>query len=129
MAQVKIYGNKAQLRPIQQRLSDVLHECLVECLKLPADKRFHRFIALEAGDFIYPPDRSAAYTIIEISIFEGRSVETKKALIYSIFERFEAELGINPQDVELTIFETPRQNWGIRGKAGDELTLNYSVEV
>jgi phenylpyruvate tautomerase PptA (4-oxalocrotonate tautomerase family) len=129
MAQIKIYGLKSHLRPIQQGLSDVLHGVLVECLKLPPDKRFQRFIVLEAEDFIYPPDRSEAYTIIEISMFEGRSVETKKALIYSIFERFEAELGISPQDVEITIFESPRHNWGIRGKAGDELALNYKVEV
>jgi phenylpyruvate tautomerase PptA (4-oxalocrotonate tautomerase family) len=129
MAQIKIYGNKAQLRLIQQKLSDVLHGCLVECLKLPADKRFHRFIALDSEDFIYPPDRSAAYTIIEISMFEGRSSESKKALIYKLFERFEAELGIVPQDLEITIYESPRQNWGIRGKAGDELALNYKVEV
>jgi 4-oxalocrotonate tautomerase family enzyme len=129
MAQIKIYGLKNHLRPIQQKLSDVLHECAVDALKLPLDKRFHRFIALDKDDFIYPSDRSEAYTIIEISMFEGRTVEAKKALIYRIFERFEADLGINPQDVEITIFETPRHNWGIRGKTGDELALNYKVEV
>lgn len=129
MAQVKIYGRKTQIRPIQQKLSDVLQDCLMECLKLPADKRFHRFIALDDEDFIYPSDRSEGYTILEISMFEGRSSESKKALIYQLFERFEKDLGIKPQDLEITIFETPRQNWGIRGKAGDELTLNYSVEV
>lgn len=129
MAQVKIYGNKVQLRPIQEKLSDVLHRCLVECLKLPEDKRFQRFIALDSEDFIYPPDRSPAYTILEISMFEGRSAESKKALIYKLFERFEAELGIKPNDLEITIFETPRQNWGVRGKSGDELVLNYSVDV
>jgi 4-oxalocrotonate tautomerase family enzyme len=129
MAQIKIYGLKSHLRPIQEKLSDVLHECAVETLKLPVDKRFHRIIALDKDDFIYPPDRSEAYTIIEISMFEGRTVEAKKALIYKIFERFEAELGISPQDVEITIFETPRHNWGIRGKTGDELALNYKVEV
>ena len=31
--------------------------------------------------------------------------------------------------VEITIFETPRGHWGIRGLPGDELDLNYTVQV
>jgi hypothetical protein len=38
-------------------------------------------------------------------------------------------LGIHKNDVEITIFETPRENWGIRGLPGDELPLNYKVDV
>ena len=87
------------------------------------------FIALAPEDFIYPADRSARYTIIEISLFAGRSLETKKALVRTIFERFEKELGIAPQDVEITLQESPKENWGIRGKPGDELVLNYKVET
>ncbi|MFZ5900336.1 hypothetical protein ACUM6F_03305 [Desulforudis sp. DRI-14] len=40
-----------------------------------------------------------------------------------------ARVGIAPQDLEITIFETPQGNWGIRGKPGDELALNYKVQV
>lgn len=129
MAQIKIYGHRQHLEPIQQKLSDVLHACVVDTLQYPADKRFHRFIKLDEGDFYYAKGRSEQYTIIEISMFEGRSIEAKKALIYAIFERFEAALDIAPLDVEITISETPRHNWGIRGKTGDELGLNYKVEV
>ncbi len=39
------------------------------------------------------------------------------------------ECGITPQDVEITIFETPQYNWGIRGLPADELTLDYPVTV
>ncbi|WP_236901031.1 tautomerase family protein [Clostridium butyricum] len=66
---------------------------------------------------------------MEISIFEGRSVEAKKKLIGLLFERIQNELGIVPNDVEITIFETPNYNWGIRGVPGDELGLNYKVNV
>lgn len=38
-----------------------------------------------------------------------------------------SEISVN--DVEITIFETPKENWGIRGLPGDELALNYKVEV
>jgi 4-oxalocrotonate tautomerase family enzyme len=128
MAQILIYSRREHLSGRQQAISDVLHGCVTAALGLPADKRFHRFIALEAEDFIHPADRSERYTIIEISLFEGRSVETKKQLIRAIFERFERELGIARQDVEITLHETPKHNWGIRGLPGDELALAYKVE-
>jgi 4-oxalocrotonate tautomerase family enzyme len=129
MAQVKIYGNKAQLATHKQSLSDAIHSCIVEVLQLPPEKRFHRFFGLESGDFIYPDDRSQQYIIIEISMFEGRSTETKKNLIRLLLSRIKDDLNINPHDVEITIFETPRHNWGIRGLPADELGLNYTVET
>lgn len=129
MAQIKIYGLQSHLDGVKAQLSDTIHGCVMEALQFPHGKRAHRFIRLEKSDFYYPEGRTDAYTIIEISMFEGRTVETKKKLIYLLFERIEAEIGIAPSDVEITIFETPRQNWGFRGKTGDEVGLDYQVEV
>lgn len=128
MAQVIIYALRETLAGRRSAISDTIHSCVMSVLGLPTDKRFHRFIPLDAQDFVHPPDRSPRYTIIEISMFEGRTKETKKSLIRAIFLRFESELGISPQDVEITIHESPKENWGIRGKPGDELTLAYKVE-
>jgi len=128
LAQVKVYGLKESLAPIRGRLSDAVHGCVVEALGLPPEKRFHRFLPLDREDFLFAPDRSDRYTILEISMFEGRSVETRKALIRLLYERLGA-LGIAPADLEITITETPRCNWGIRGMPGDELGLGYKVEV
>lgn len=129
MAQIKIYGLHAHLDDRRAALSDTIHACVIEALQYPPDKRFHRFLPLEPEDFIYPADRSDQYTIIEISMFEGRSDEAKKQLIRLLFARLQADVGIAPQDIEITIFETPRQNWGIRGQPGDELGLSYRVDV
>ncbi|HTB81396.1 MAG TPA: tautomerase family protein [Opitutaceae bacterium] len=109
-------------------LSDAIHSCVMDVLGLPAEKRAHRFLSLEAADFIRPADRSEHYTIVEISMFEGRSVETKKQLIRALFTRLAERNLVGPQDLEITITETPRHNWGIRGLPGDELVLNYKVE-
>ena len=127
MAQIIIYSLRETLAGRKRAISDTLHGSVTSVLGLPVDKRFHRFVALEEEDFLRPADRSARYTIIEISMFTGRTTETKKHLLREIFRRFEAELGIDPQDVEITIQETPRENWGIRGKPGDELALTYQV--
>jgi 4-oxalocrotonate tautomerase family enzyme len=129
MAQIKIYGLKEQLNPIKSQLSDVIHSCVVEALAFPKDKRAHRFFPLESEDFYYPEGRTTRYTIIEISMFEGRTVEAKKKLIHLLFERIQQTLNIRPEDVEVTISETPKHNWGFRGQTGDEISLNYKVEV
>jgi hypothetical protein len=129
MAQVKIYGLKSALADKREVLSKAIHESLMEAFALPEDKRFHRFIGLEKEDFLYPSDRSENYTIIELSLFEGRSVEAKKQLINRLFTKAKAYAGIEAQDLEVTLFETPKCNWGIRGMPGDELALNYKVNV
>lgn len=130
MAQIRIYGLHEHFNSRRERISNAIHGAAMAALGLPEAKRFHRFIGLDAADFIHPGDRSRRYTIIEeVSMFEGRTVETRKALIRELFARLDAECGIAPQDVEITIFETPRHNWGIRGLPADELALDYQVTV
>jgi 4-oxalocrotonate tautomerase family enzyme len=129
MAQVKIYGLHDHLNRHREAISDGIHASAMHAFGLPAEKRFHRFCGLDAADFMFPGDRNRSYTIIEVSIFEGRSVEAKKAFIRQVFVELTARCGLDPQNVEITITETPRHNWGIRGLPADELTLGYTVEV
>ena len=131
MSQIKIYGLRSNLDPIKQQLSDVIHSCVVAALQYPQHKRAHRFFPLDASDYYYPPEpgRTDRYTIIELSMFEGRTVETKKQLIRLLFDRLDQELGISNLDLEITIFETPKHNWGFRGLPGDEHSLDYQVNV
>lgn len=128
MSQIKIYAQQHTIQTYRQALSDAIHDALVDALQYPKDKRFQRFIGLSSEDFIYPQDRTENYTIIEISMFEGRSDDAKKQLIMQLFKNIEA-IGIAPHSVEITIFETPKENWGIRGQHAPDLALNYKVNV
>jgi 4-oxalocrotonate tautomerase family enzyme len=129
MAQVVIYGRRQSLDQRRSALSEAIHAAIMSALDYPPEKRFQRFIPLDEADFIYPPDRGADYTIIEISMFEGRTDAAKRALIAELFTRVETLAGISPHSLEITITETPRVNWGIRGQNAADLTLNYRVEV
>ena len=129
VAQVKVYGLREHLEPVKERLSDAIHSCVVEALRFPPEKRAHRFFHMEAGDFYFPASASVKYTIIEISMFEGRSTETKKHLIRLLFERVCSQAERQPNEVEVTITETPKHNWGFRGRPGDEVGLPYKVDV
>ena len=55
------------------------------------------------------------------------TLETKKEVIRLIYKRFHEQLNITGNDIEITIFETPKNNWGIRGLPADELILNYTI--
>ena len=84
---------------------------------------------MDSEDFLHPPDRSDRYLIIEISMFEGRSAQAKAHLMRLLFDRINRNLGIAPQDVEITILESLMENWGLRGMVGDEIILPYRVDV
>jgi len=125
-----IYGIKEHLNPVKAQLSEVIHGCMHAVLGMPEDKRAHRFIPMDAENFYYPGGRTAAYTVIEINMMQGRTPQTQKALIKELFRRIESEVGISPVDVEVTIKEQPAHCWGFRGMTGDEVSdLKYSVNV
>jgi len=129
LAQVKIYGLKISLDKIKNELSNIIHECIVESLSFPKDKKYHRFILLQEDEMIFPDDKSEQYTIIEIMMMEGREVETKKNLIKSLFTNIHKKLNIENNDLEICIIESPASNWGFRGMTGDKIKLNYKVKV
>jgi phenylpyruvate tautomerase PptA (4-oxalocrotonate tautomerase family) len=129
MPQTKIYGHSEFIQQHRQTLSDSIHACTIEALSYPADKRFQRFISLAQEDFIYPGDRTNQYLVIEISLFAGRSVEAKKNLMHLIYQKLHAALNIAPNDIEIILYEVPSHNWGVRGVPGDELNLNYKIQV
>jgi phenylpyruvate tautomerase PptA (4-oxalocrotonate tautomerase family) len=101
----------------------------MEALQFPADKRAHRFFLMEKEDMLYPAGRTDAYTIIEISMIEGRTIEARKKLIRLLFDKIRDQVNIQHQDVEICIQESPACNWGFRGMHGDEVKLNYKINV
>ena len=126
---IVVYGVKDKLYPIRERLSRAIHGCMMAVLGLPEDKRAQRFIGLEREDFYYPGGRSDAYTVIEINMIQGRTEQTKKALIHGLFSALSSEVELSPVDVEITIQEQPAHCWGFRGMTGDEARLDYAIKV
>lgn len=129
MSQVKLYGVREQLLPIRERLSDVVHSCVVDALQFPANKRAHRFFYLDKDDFYWPETASERYVILEFMMMEGRTVETKKRLIHLLYERVCGQLDLAVTDLEICILESPAHNWGFRGMTGDEIQLNYTITI
>ena len=62
-------------------------------------------------------------------MFEGRGVGAKRTLIQALIDKLKDTADIDAQDIEITLFETPKVNWGIRGMNGEDLSLGYKVDV
>ncbi|WP_028046564.1 tautomerase family protein [Cellulomonas sp. URHE0023] len=127
MAHVKIYGRRDVWQDRRGSVSDAVHRAIVGTWGLPPEKRFHRFFLLDADDLVAP--RSNDYLVIEVLCFTGRSVAARRALIAAFFDDVAPTLGLTADDLEIIIIESPPENWGIRGVSGDELSLDYRVDV
>lgn len=127
MAQVKVYGRRSVWGARRREVSDAVHGALVAAWGLPDDKRFHRFLLLDDDDLVAP--RGPEYLVVEVVCFAGRSPAAVRALLAAFFDGVAPALGLAADDLEVVILESPPTHWGIRGVAGDELTLPYRVDV
>ncbi len=100
-----------------------------EALGLPEHDRQIRYVEHRPEHFQVPPGRTDNYTLVEISLFAGRSLDAKRALYQAIVRRLGA-LGIESGDVFIVLHEIPLENWGIRGGIpASEADLGFRVDI
>src|SRR5258705_11128897 len=96
---------------------EAVHAAMVETIRIPEHDRALRPIEHDPADFSAPPDKSDKYTLIEIPLFTGRSMEAKRNL---------SALGVPPMDIKIVLVEVPAENWGVRGgEAASEIDLGF----
>jgi phenylpyruvate tautomerase PptA (4-oxalocrotonate tautomerase family) len=106
-----------------------VHAALMEGLKTPEWDRTIRLITHEPHRFAVPPGRSDRYTLVDIDLFTGRSLEAKRAL-YQALVRNLGKLGIPADHIKVLLRESSAENWGIRGGVpASEVDLGFKVDV
>jgi hypothetical protein len=60
---------------------DAVQSALREALKIPEGDRTLRLIEHPPSHFAVPPGRGEKFTLIEVTMFSGRSMSAKRALI------------------------------------------------
>jgi phenylpyruvate tautomerase PptA (4-oxalocrotonate tautomerase family) len=111
-----------------QAMMEAVYLAFREALKVPEGDRQVRYVEHKPEHFAVPPGRSENYTLVEVLMFPGRSIEAKRNLYQSIVSRF-GELGIAPIDIFIVLNEPPLENWGLRGVPASELDLGFKIEV
>lgn len=116
MPLVRVEIIKGKSAEYKKTLLDCIHEGLMESIGIADWDRFQRIIEIERADFETAPEKTEQFTYAEITMFQGRSKEQKKALIETVTQKLNEKLGIAPTDVFIVIHEPPNENWGLGGK-------------
>lgn len=118
-------------RPAEEvaAIMEAVYQAQREALKVPEGDRQIRYVEHKPEYFSVPPGKTENYTLVEITLFPGRSLEAKRNLYKSIVQRF-GELGIAPSDIFIVLYEPPLDNWGLRGGTpASEVDLGFNLNV
>jgi 4-oxalocrotonate tautomerase family enzyme len=116
MPLVRIEIIKGKSAEYKKSLLGCIHEGLMESIGIADWDRFQRIIEIDRADFETAPEKTDQFMIIEITMFQGRTKEQKKALIETVTRRLGERLGILPTDIFIVIQEPPNENWGLGGR-------------
>lgn len=128
MPSTRIETRAGWLAGRQAELLEAVQRALVEGIRIPEGDRCIRLHELPAQAVLAPPDRGARYTVIEISMFKGRSLDAKRRL-YAALARELATFDVPARDVKVLIHEPERENWSVGGVALSDVELSFKIEV
>lgn len=130
MPLVKLEIIKGKSNEYKKAILDGIHDALVEAIKIPDYDRNQRLYELDSINFEKSLNKTENITLIEITMFKGRSTESKRKIYAKITENLANSPGIDGNDLIIVIHEPPLQNWGIRGgKMASEVDLGYKINV
>jgi phenylpyruvate tautomerase PptA (4-oxalocrotonate tautomerase family) len=129
MPNVTIEVRKCYTKDQEQAIIDAVHAALMAGIKTPAWDRTIRLVVHEPHRFATPPDKDERYTLVDIDLFPGRSLDAKKALYRAIVDQLE-KFGIPADHIKVLLRESAAQNWGVRGGLpASEVDLGFKVDV
>ena len=108
---------------------NALHRAQMEALRTPEWDRTIRLAEHDDDEFAVPPGKGPRYSLVEFTLFEGRTLEAKRNL-YRAVVRHLGEMGVPAEDIKIVLLEVPLENWGIRGgQAASDIDLGFEVTV
>jgi phenylpyruvate tautomerase PptA (4-oxalocrotonate tautomerase family) len=125
-----VHVHVARGRPVAERraILDGVHAALVEAFRIPRDDRNQ--ILHEHDPEHFESGKGPGFTLVEATVFPGRSDDAKRKLYAALVRNLQAAPGIPPGQVLIVLHEPPLANWGIRGgRAGLDVELGFKLDV
>jgi 4-oxalocrotonate tautomerase len=101
----------------RQAILDGLYEAMREALNVPEGDQFMTISEHDAANFRYGAAfgiaRSDDLVLIQITVFNTRTVEQKTALFRRIAKRLGERPGIRPEDVFVNVLDAAKENWSV----------------
>ena len=108
---------------------ETIYQCLIKILGVSRNELQARYDHSPHSDFRTPGD-TAEYIQINITLFKGRKIETKRKLYISISIALSELLSISPSSVLIILNEHDAENWGMRGGIpANEIDFGYSIDI
>jgi phenylpyruvate tautomerase PptA (4-oxalocrotonate tautomerase family) len=127
MPLIKIELARGKGKSFLLKLMDAVMTSVQETLKIPSDDTNIRLVEHDPEFFIM---KKPYEILIEITLFSGRTAETRKMLFRSIVDSLHSKFAIDKDAVFTVLNEQPRENWGIRGGVpASEVGLGFKVDI
>jgi len=102
----------------RQAIFDSLYRAMREALDVPEDDQFMTIREHDAANFRYGAScfgitRSDDVVFIQITVFNTRTAEQKKALFRRTAELLGESPGIRPENVFVNVLESAKENWSV----------------
>ena len=128
MPNATIETRRQYSREEETGIIDAVHAAMIEGLKIPEGDKTVRLVVHEPHRFPAPPG-DERYTLVDIDLMAGRSLDAKKALYRAIVSNLKP-FGIPGDLIKVLLRESPAENWGIRGGVpASEVELGFEVNV
>ncbi len=128
MPSTRIETRRGWLGADRTAFLEAVQRALVAGILIPEGDRCVRLVEIDEDAFISGAHVGPRYTVIEISLFTGRSIDAKRRLYAALVSEL-APFGLAEHDIKTILHEVPRENWGLRGKPGSEIELGFKVDV
>ncbi len=101
---------------------------LVATLGVPPGDAFLRLFEYRRDDVLIPARHGPHFVFVEIQLFPGRQLDTKRSLYRGLTDRLQA-LGIPGSDISIALIEIALENWGLQGgRPGSEIDHGFVIE-
>ena len=101
----------------RQAIFDSLYRAMRDALNVPEDDQFMTITEHDAANFRYGNAfgvvRSNDLVFIQITVFDTRTAEQKKALFRRIAALLGERPGIRPEDVFVNVLDAAKENWSV----------------
>ena len=101
----------------RQAIFDSLYCALRDALDVPEDDQFMTITEHDAANFRYGAAfdvaRSDDLVFIQITLFDTRTLDQKRALFRRLAELLGESPGIRSEDVFVTLVEAAKENWSV----------------
>lgn len=129
MPLVKVSLLKGKSKEEKEALLNAIHAALIEAFKIRENDRNQRIFEFEPENFEIPEGKTSNYTLIEIDVFPGRSIEAKRKLYQTIVQNLQRH-NIQASDVLIVLNEPQLDNWGVRGGVpASNIDLGFKIDV